>query len=294
MFVIIGYVLMFVCIIVGYTMHHGHIATLIQINELIIIGGAAISSMIVAGGKNAIPNCIKNVMAVIKGNPFTKAAYLDLLQMLYDLFMIARKDGLLALEQHAEYPEASDLFARFPFFSHNHHAVSFLTDNLKLILLGGVGVYDLSDLMDLDLEVRREELRKTPALVAKTGDAMPGFGIVAAVLGVVITMQYISGKPEEIGEKVAAALVGTFLGVLMAYGVFGPMAHAMEELVEAEMAYFKCIKDALLSFAKGDSAMVSVEFARRNIDPEVRPSFAETETRLRQKKADDSAQQAAA
>jgi len=293
MFVIIGAVILFGSIIVGYVMHHGQIAALMQINEFIIIGGAALASMLISGGPQALSKIFSGSMSLLKGNPYTKEAYLDLLQLLYEIFSTARREGVLALEKHAEHPEESDMFARHSFFQSSHHALSFLTDNLKLILMGSVGVYELSDLMDLDLEVRHEEAKKIPTLVSKTGDSMPGFGIVAAVLGVIITMQSIGGKPEEIGEKVAAALVGTFLGVLLAYGIFGPMAHALESLVNVEHKYLNCIKDALISFAKGDSPMVSVEFARRNIDVEFRPSFAETEAKLRGRKTEEAQAKAA-
>src|SRR5690606_28285701 len=197
----------------------------------------------------------------------------------------ARKEGLVGLESHIEEPERSEIFNKYPTFANNHHAVSFLSDTLKVLLTGAVEDHHLSEILDLDLEQQHEEAMAVPHAVQRVGDAMPAFGIVAAVLGVIITMGAIGGPAEEIGKKVAAALVGTFLGVLLAYGVFGPLATAIEARIRAEAAYMACIRTALLSFARGDSPMTSVEFARRNIEPQDRPSFAELEALTRRKAA---------
>jgi chemotaxis protein MotA len=205
--------------------------------------------------------------------------------VLYEVFQKARKDGLVGLESHIEDPEKSDIFTKFPKFSANHHAVSLLADTLKVLLTGAVEDHNLAEILDIDLDQQHEANMHVPHAITTVGDAMPGFGIVAAVLGVIITMGAIGGAASEIGEKVAAALVGTFIGILLAYGIIGPIATAIQTRVKAEHAYMCCIRTALLSFARGDAPMTAVEFARRNIDPHERPSFAELEGLTRKKAA---------
>jgi chemotaxis protein MotA len=225
------------------------------------------------------------VFGLLKPNPYSEKAYAELLQLLYEIFQKARKDGLVGLESHIEEPAKSDVFRKYPVFNTNHHAVSFLADTLKVLLTGAVEDHHLSEILELDLEKQHDEAMAIPVAINKIGDAMPGFGIVAAVLGVVITMGAIGGSATEIGEKVAGALVGTFLGILLSYGIIGPIASALEARIKAEHDYMCCIKTALLSFARGDAPMTCVEFARRNIEPIERPSFAELETLTRRKAA---------
>lgn len=277
MFVIVGLLIVFGSIIVGFTMAGGQIGVLIQISEFIVIGGAALGAILMANPPSMVGQMIKSVMGLLKGNPYNKNAYNELLKMLYELFLTARREGVVALEHHAEKPHESDLFKRYPSFAGNHHAVEFLADTLKVIITGTVQPFDLAEMMDVDLETHHDAAHKVPKVIANTGDAMPGFGIVAAVLGVVITMGAIGGKPEEIGHHVAAALVGTFLGILLAYGVFAPISAALEGQLASEAQYMNCIRAALLSFARGDAPMTAVEFARRNIAPDVRLSFADLE-----------------
>lgn len=277
MFVLIGLLVVFGSILVGYIMHGGKVALLIQISEFIIIGGAAFGGVIVGTGMSGVQTLIKATMGLLKPPPVSKEKYLELLQTLFALFTLARKEGLLALERHVENPEASELFSQFPAIASDHHAMEFLCDTVKIILTGAVGHYELADLMEVDLETHKEEAMKPAHMFSKIGDAMPGFGIVAAVLGVVITMQAINGPPEQIGQKVAAALVGTFLGVLLAYGVFQPLAQAVEGRVQAQEEFMSCIRHALLSFARGESPITCVEFARRQIPPAYRPGFREME-----------------
>lgn len=281
MFVIIGTLVVIGAVLGGYIMHGGKIGALIQISEFIIIGGAGLGSMMVGNPPSVMTQVIKSVLGLMKGNPFTTPVYLELLKALFALFTLARKEGLLALEQHVEKPHESSLFSQYPFLLGNHHAVNFLCDTMKVVLTGTVGAYELGDLTETDLEAHHEEANKPAEVLAKVGDAMPGFGIVAAVLGVVITMGAIDGPPEEIGHKVAAALVGTFLGVLLAYGVFQPLASAVEGHVKSEHQYMQCIRQALIAFARGDAPMTCVEFARRSIEPGVRPSFQELEEATR-------------
>jgi chemotaxis protein MotA len=277
MFLIIGVVVVMGSIAAGFTMAGGQISVLIQVSEFIVIGGAGLGSIIIGNPPQIIGQIFKAVIGLLKGNPYNQKAYNELLKMLYDLFMLARREGLVALEHHAEKPMESDFFKRYPVFQGNHHALEFLADTLKVIITGTVQPHDLSEMMEIDLDTHHESAGKVAGVLAKTGDAMPGFGIVAAVLGVVITMGAIGGKPEEIGHHVAAALVGTFLGILLSYGFFNPIAAAMEAQLHAEAQYMGCIKSALLSFARGDAPLTAVEFARRNIEPGVRCSFSELE-----------------
>ncbi|MDO8681870.1 MAG: flagellar motor stator protein MotA [Armatimonadota bacterium] len=290
MFLIIGLAVVFASILAGYLMHGGNIAVLMQYSEFIIIGGAALGSVIIGYSPKALGAIIKSVMGLLKGNPYKKATFLELLQAMYDMFQHSRRDGLMALERHVEDPDTSDILANYTSFKNNHHAVDLLCDTLKLVVMGGISVYDLSDMMEIDLEAQHEDAMKISGILSTIGDAMPGFGIVAAVLGVVITMQAIGGPAEQVGEKVAAALVGTFLGVLLAYAIFAPLSKACENVAKCEGQYMSCIKNAVVSFARGDNPLVSVEFARRGIEPEMRPSFRELEdTCKRRNKADKAA-----
>lgn len=285
MFVVIGVVIVLAATIIGYIMHHGNLAVLIQINEFVILGGAAIGSFLAANGMKNMQAAIKAVMGLLKPDPYTKQAYLDVLKMMYQLFNVARKEGLLGLEAHIEEPEKSDIIKKYPSFMGNHHASSFFCDTMKVILTGAVGPHDLSEMMEIDLETAHQEAKIPVDAVQTVGDAMPGFGIVAAVLGVIITMGQMDKGATVIGQSVAAALVGTFLGILLAYGVFGPMARAMELRLNAESSYLNCIRYALFSFARGESPITCVEFARRNIEPSVRPGFTEMEKSVKEKQA---------
>jgi len=281
----LGLVIVIGSILGGYLMHHGELAVLMQVNEFLIIGGAGLGSMIISNPPALLKQCLAQTLALLKPNPFSEKAYAELLQVLYEVFQTARKDGLVGLESHVEEPEKSTIFSKYPTFMYHQHAVSFLADTLKVLLTGTVEEHNLSEILDLDIERQHEEAMAVPHAINKVSDAMPGFGIVAAVLGVIITMGSIGGAASEIGEKVAAALVGTFLGILLAYGVISPIASAIEARIKAEHAYMGCIRTALLSFARGDSPVTAVEFARRNIEPTDRPSFAELEALTKRKAA---------
>jgi chemotaxis protein MotA len=285
MFVIIGIVVVMGCVVLGYVMHGGNIMVLMQPTEFIIIFGAGIGSFIAANGMANTKASIASIMGLLKPSPYTKEAYIELLKMMYQLFNVARKEGLLGLEQHIEDPESSEIIKNYPTFLANHHARSFFCDTMKVILTGAVGPHDLSEMMEIDLETAHAEAKVPAQAVQTVGDAMPGFGIVAAVLGVIITMGKIDGEASAIGQSVAAALVGTFLGILLAYGLFGPLARAMELRLTGEGAYLNCIRYALFSFARGESPITCVEFARRNVEPSVRPGFAEMEKAVKEQRA---------
>jgi chemotaxis protein MotA len=284
-FVIVGLVIVFGSVIGGYLMEHGQIAVLIQPTEFIILGGAGIGSLIVANTPQVIKGVFSQTMGLFKPNPFGAKAYAELLQVLYEIFQKARKDGLVGLEAHIEDPSKSDIFNKYPSFAKNHHAVSLLCDTLKVLLTGTVEDHNLAEILDIDLEKHHHEMMQVPHAVTNVGDAMPGFGIVAAVLGVVITMGHIGGEAAEMGRSVAAALVGTFLGILLAYGLLNPVSKALENRIHAENDYMLCVRTALLAFARGDAPMTAVEFARRNVEPHERPSFSELESLTRNKAA---------
>lgn len=284
MFVIIGVGIVLGALFTGYLMAGGDIMVLLQISEFVIIGGAAIGSFIAANPLAQIKQTMAAMLKTLKGASVNKETYIQLMQLLYELFQYAKREGLIALEVHAERPEESTIFTKYPTFLANHHGVEFLCDTLKVLLSGGVPAADLEDLMDADLEVMHDEESYPPKAVNVVAEAFPGLGIVAAVLGIVITMGSISEGAETVGHHVAAALVGTFLGVLLSYGVVGPIAKNMELIAELDHRYLVCIKAALLSFAKGAPASVAIEYARRSINPEMRPTFAESEEAIKQTK----------
>lgn len=285
MFTIIGIVVVLAATIVGYVMHHGNIAVLIQINEFVILGGAAIGSFLAANGMKNLTAAIQAVLGLLKPDPYTKETYLQTLKMMYQLFNVARKEGLLGLEPHIERPEESEIIKKYPAFLNNHHARAFFCDTMKVVLTGAVGPHDLSEMMEIDIETAHHEANIPAEAIQTVGDSMPGFGIVAAVLGVIITMGKIGGEAALIGQSVAAALVGTFLGILLAYGVFLPIARAMQLRNTSELQYLNCLRYALFSFARGESPITCVEFARRNIEPSVRPGFTEMEEAVKDKAA---------
>lgn len=284
MLVIVGFIIVIGSVLGGYVMHHGQIGVLIQVSEFIIIGGAALGAMLMGNPLPAVKATFQRSFALAKGNPFTQKAYSELLTFLYEVFALSKKDGLLALEKHVENPHESELFKKYPTLAHNHHAVSFFADTIKVLLSGAIEAHHLGEMLEVDIEQHAEEALVASHVLSRTSDAMPGFGIVAAVLGVVVTMGAIGGAAAEIGEKVGAALVGTFLGILLAYGVLSPLSQACEGQAKAETAYLVCLKVALIAFANGEPPMTAVEFARRSIEPGVRISFAELELLLKEQK----------
>jgi chemotaxis protein MotA len=220
---------------------------------------------------------------VIHGSKFTKQRYLDSLRMMFNLFNKARKEGMVGIESDVEDPEKSPLFYTYPVFMKDHHAVSFVCDTMRMAITGGATAFDVDRMMELDMEVHHAGATDPASALATMADALPGLGIVAAVLGVVIAMSSLGGPPEEIGRKVASALVGTFLGILLCYGMVGPMAANITKLVEDENAYYHVMRVLMLSFIKGMSPMLSIEMARRAIPEHIRPSFQEVEKACRQR-----------
>ncbi|MCB0703170.1 MAG: flagellar motor stator protein MotA [Candidatus Kapaibacterium sp.] len=281
MFVIIGFVLVMVAMLGGYMMHGGNLLVLVQPSEFIIIGGVALGSMLIANPMHIVKGVFAGVLKTLKGPDVNKEAFLDLLQLLYETFQFAKKEGLIALEKHVEEPKSSSIFSKYHSFLANHHAEVFLCDTLKVLLSGGIPPHDLEELMDIDLESLHKEEHEVAHALNTVSDAFPAIGIVAAVLGVIITMGSVSEGAETVGAHVAAALVGTFLGVLLSYGIAGPLARNIGLMSESEASYLTCIKVSLLAFSKGLPATVAIEYGRRVIEPELRPTFEEAEGALK-------------
>jgi chemotaxis protein MotA len=285
MFVIIGVAVVLAGVLGGFMIEGGPLAVLIQPVEFMIIGGAAIGSLLVGTPLPVLLRLSKNVMVVMGGDPYTKAQYLNLLKTQFEIFNMAKRDGLISIESHITDPKKSSIFGKNKFLLKNHHALDFFCDTMKLLLGGGVPPYEVESILDSDIESHHAEGAVAPSVMQKLGDALPGLGIVAAVLGIVITMQAISGPPEEVGHKVAVALVGTFLGILLSYGFVQPIATHMELLHQSELRFLECMKAGVVAFAKGNAPVIVVEFARRTIYQSVRPSFDELEKAMRAVKA---------
>jgi chemotaxis protein MotA len=287
MFVIIGSVVVIIAILGGFMMEGGKLMLLVQVAEFLIIGGAMIGTLMVSAPAPLLKKIVVNLAGVIKPNVFNKSYYIKVLNLLHELFQTARVGGLLALEEHVEQPQNSPIMGKYPVILQQKEVVAFVTDTLRLLTVGTTAS-DLEAIMDADAETQHQEGQKPSMLLNKVGDSLPGFGIVAAVLGIVVTMQAITGPPEQIGHKVAAALVGTFLGVLFAYGFVNPIATNIELAHEEKAAVYHVIKAGITAFANGLHPLYAVEFARRSIMTEFRPTFQEMEDSIKNAKAAES------
>src|SRR6202012_2304119 len=277
MFAIIGVVLVFACVVTGFLMEKGKLPVLIQPAELVTIGGAAIGTVLAANPMHILKKLVGGLLGTLKGSPFTKQRYTETLKMMFDLFAKSRKEGAIAIEGDVEDPEKSPIFSKYPAFLHDHHIRDFVCDTMRMAITGGITPFDVDQMMELDMDVHHHSASQPNQSLSNVADALPGLGIVAAVLGVVVTMGSLGGPPEEIGHKVAAALVGTFLGILLCYGVLGPLAANMAKTVDEEHAYMQVLRVLFLSFLKGNAPMIAIEMARRAIPAHVRPSFNEME-----------------
>jgi chemotaxis protein MotA len=281
MVIIIGCILVTACVLGGFTLSGGHIGALIHPAELLTIGGASLGAMVVMAPVKVLKDLVKGILQALKGSPFTRKAYDELFQAMYDLFRLARREGLLALEPHLNDPHHSTIFQKYPLIHHNHHVTEFICSSISPVMDGSVTPQQLPGLLEAELKAIDNEHHAPLAVLNKTADALPGFGIVAAVLGIVITMGAIDGPVQEIGHKVGAALVGTFLGILLSYGFFAPLATKLEFLGHAELAYFQAIATMVKGFADNQPPKVVIELARRGLSSEVRPSQEQMETLLK-------------
>lgn len=273
MLFIVGFITVIGCVIGGYVMHHGKLEVLWQPTEVIIIVGAAIGSFMIANPPKVAKACLKSLKYLLKGSPYKKADYVELLTMQYNCFKVMKSKGMLEMESHIENPHSSSLFSKYPKFAHNHHAVDFFCDYLRLMTMGMDNQYQMEDLMDADLESHHHEHHNISSSITNFGDSFPALGIVAAVLGVIVTMGSIDQPPAILGKLIGAALVGTFLGILVSYGYVSPIGGFLGKYFDDEHKYFMCIKAGMMAHLKGCAPAVSVEFARNVIPPNERPDF---------------------
>ncbi|MDP1766238.1 MAG: flagellar motor stator protein MotA [Methylotenera sp.] len=284
MFVIIGYVVICATIFGGYAMAGGHLGGLWQPLEVLMIFGGALGAFIVGNDNKALKATVKALPSLFKGSKFNKALYMDLLALLFEILAKIRKDGMMSIENDVENPEASPLFSKYPKLLHDHHLVEFITDYLRLMGSGNMDAYQIENLMDSEIETHHMEGHVPAHCIAKLGDALPAFGIVAAVMGVVHTMESLHLPPNELGVLIGHALVGTFLGILLAYGFVGPLSGLLEQKLEESTKMYNTVKVTLISSLNGYAPAIAVEFGRKILYSTERPGFAELETHVKQTK----------
>ncbi|MCE2943820.1 MAG: flagellar motor stator protein MotA [Lysobacteraceae bacterium] len=284
MFVLIGYVVVLACVFGGYIIAGGHIMAVVEpaAIEMLIIGGGALGAFIASNNLKVIKASVTGTLGLLKGPKYGKADYVELLKLLYEILMKIRKEGLMAIEAHVENPESSTIFQKYPKVLGDHHLLDFITDCLRLMIGGNMNPHELEAVLEAELETHHKEAHEPSHAIQKVADGLPAFGIVAAVLGIVKVMSYVgSAPPEVIGQKVAAALVGTFLGILLGYGFVGPIASAMEGRSNEDAKPFELVKIALLASVRGYPPPVAIEFARKQLFSDLRPSFADLEGELK-------------
>ena len=281
MLVIVGYLVVMASVFGGFAMAGGHLAALLQPIELLMIGGAAGAAFFVGNSSKAIKATLKALPTVLKGAKYTRAMYMELMALLYELLGKVRKEGLMSIESDIENPESSPLFSKYPTVLADHHVVEFMTDYLRIMVSGNMNAFEIENLMDNEIETHHHEGEVPVHCVAKLGDGMPAFGIVAAVMGVVHTMESVGLPPAELGILIAHALVGTFLGILLAYGFVGPLAGVLEQKLHESTKMFQCIKVTILSSLNGYAPALAVEFGRKVLYSTERPTFKELEDHVK-------------
>jgi chemotaxis protein MotA len=285
MFTVIGLAIVFGSILGGFAMVGGSLKVLIQPSELIVIGGAALGTLVAGAPGRMRGRLFATITKAFGGSSPTRQDYLDLLKLQYEVFSFMRKNGAVALDEHVNDIDNSAIFSKYPSFLKRHHAVDFFRDALKQVVNGTASAEELDVLLDAELDTHHEETNIPVALLQKTADSLPGLGIVAAVLGIIVTMGHLNGGPEEIGHHVAAALVGTFLGILLCYGLFHPLATNAELQEVSNGKYLKCIKEGVVASLRGTAPVVAIEFARKAIFSDERPTAEETEEACRSVKS---------
>ena len=281
MLVIAGYLVVMVCVFGGFALAGGHLAALFQPLELLMIGGGAGGAFLVGNNGKAIKATLKALPTVFKGSKYNRALYMDMMALLYELLTKIRKEGLMSVESDVEAPESSPLFSKYPSVMADHHIIEFLTDYLRLMVSGSMNAFEIENLMDNEIETHHHEGEVPAHVVAKLGDGLPAFGIVAAVMGVVHTMESVGLPPAELGILIAHALVGTFLGILLAYGFVGPLASLLEQKLHESSKMFQCVKVTLLASINGYAPAIAVEFGRKVLFSTERPSFSELEAHVK-------------
>jgi chemotaxis protein MotA len=281
MYAILGFVLVLAAVLGGFLLERGNLYILLQPAELLIVGGAAVGITLVANPPGVIRKMGQGMASVFHPPILQPGLYLRYLRMLYEVFGLVQRAGAGALEAHVEQPETSEIFSRYPDLMSDPETRDFVCDSLRMLVIGATTARELDHLMGLDIDVQRRGRQEPVVALSVVGDALPGLGIVAAVLGVVITMQAIGAAPETVGQKVAAALVGTFLGIVLCYGVAGPLAARLGHLGEQHAQFLEVLRTAIVAFARGASPILAVEYARRSIPMELRPSFLALEATIR-------------
>jgi len=284
MFFIIGLIIVLGAVVGGYLMEHGNLKVLMEplVPEGTILFGAAIGSFLAGNPLSTVKAVVANLSKPLKGSRYTKAVYMEAMMMQYEVYVNIKKGGLLALEQDVNDPHSSNIFKKYPTLLGDHHALDFFCDSMKLLINGSAKIDEIDQVMDMDLDVHHAESATPGAAVNVMADAFPAFGIVACVMGVVVTMGFLDQPPNIIGGHVGSALVGTFLGILLSYGVFGPLAKHIDQINQIESHFFQCLRAGLVAFGNGAAPVTAVEFARRNIPSSERPGSQELEEVVRQ------------
>ena len=283
MLLIIGAVVVLASVLGGFVLHGGNLLVLWQPTEVMIIFGAALGSFVIANPLHTVKETFARGMRLLTGSPYNKAFYMDLLGLLYELFDKSRKQGVMAIEEDVDNPESSAIFTRYPAVMKSRELLAFITDYLRIVSMGNMAPHELEGMMENEIESRQQELEEASHAVNKIADALPGLGIVAAVLGIVITMSFLTEGPERIGMSVAAALVGTFLGIFMGYGFVGPTAIALEHDARYELKAYDCVKAALVATVAGQAPQMAIEFGRKALPTDRRPDFQELNDHVRSK-----------
>ena len=289
MIAIVGFVVVLVAVFGGFAMAGGPFAVLLAWSEWVVICGTALGTILVSTPPAVLKSLLGKLPKVFKPAPSMKPFYVDVLKLMFELFQLARRDGVIAIESHVENPKDSLVFKRYPKVLAHHHAVEFFCDALRTVLVGSVPAFDLESMLEAEIDVHHESEAQAVAALQRVADALPGIGIVAAVLGIVVTMQSIGGAIEQIGHHVASALVGTFLGILLSYGFVSPLASNVEARNAEESRLYFVFKAGVVAFAKNLPPLVAVEFARKAIDAEARPSFTAMETAVKTTKLEKAA-----
>ena len=284
MLVLVGYAIVFGAIFGGFAMAGGHVGALMQPVELLMIGGGALGAFLVGNSMKTVKSALGALPALLRGSKYTKELYMELMSLLYEILGKARKEGLMSIEADVEKPAESALFNKYPAVAGNHHLVEFMTDYLRLMVSGNMNAFEIENLMDNEIETHHHEQEAPAHTVQKVADGLPAFGIVAAVMGVVHTMESVGIPPSELGKLIANALVGTFLGILLAYGMVGPLAHLLEQRAHEATKVLQCIKVTLLASLNGYAPAIAIEFGRKVLYSTERPSFSELEEHVKQTK----------
>ncbi|TFZ08357.1 flagellar motor stator protein MotA [Ramlibacter humi] len=283
MFVLLGYVVVIGCVLGGYAIAGGSFGVIVHAapHELFVIGGAALGAFLVGNSSKTIKATLKYLPTLLKGSKYSKARYLELMALLYDVLVKARKDGLMSIEGDIEKPGESAIFRKYPLISADHHLMEFITDYLRMMVSGNLNAHELENLMDNEIETHHHEAAVPAHAIQAVGDGLPAFGIVAAVLGVVKTMASVGASPAVLGQMIAGALVGTFLGILMAYGFVSPLASLANQKVDEATKELQCVKTTLLASVQGYAPAIALEFGRKVLYSTDRPGFAELESHVK-------------